>query len=206
MTHIGYGPPSIDEVVPLLRPGDILTHCFTGGDMRIVDDAGTAEPSGPRSTRHRIALLQDDPRSSLECTGHPPTTAEAMLRGRGLPDVISSDIHQMAIQGPMFDLPTTLSKFLNLGLSLPDVIERRPHARPRRWAGRTSVRPRPTRERGHVAIFRGKGRLRLPRRSHEPTPGPQAADQYAHHDRRRDAAAGGGWGLALWTGVVASLY
>jgi dihydroorotase len=41
----------------------------------------------------------------------------------------------MAIQGPMFDLPTTLSKFLNLGLSLPDVIERatsRPAAAMRR--------------------------------------------------------------------------
>ena len=52
-----------------------------------------------------------------------------------MPDVISSDIHQMAIQGPMFDLPTTLSKFLNLGLSLPDVIERatsRPAAAMRR--------------------------------------------------------------------------
>ena len=31
--------------------------------------------------------------------------------------------HQLSIQGPMFDLPTTLSKFLNLGMSLPDVIE-----------------------------------------------------------------------------------
>ena len=42
-------------------------------------------------------------------------TAEAMLGLGVMPDVISSDIHQMAIQGPMFDLPTTFSKFLNLG-------------------------------------------------------------------------------------------
>ena len=52
-----------------------------------------------------------------------------------LPDVISTDIHQMARQGPMFDMPTTLSKFLDLGLSLPDVIERataRPAAAMRR--------------------------------------------------------------------------
>jgi dihydroorotase len=47
-----------------------------------------------------------------------------MLAAGIMPDVISSDIHQMAIQGPMFDLPTTLSKFLNLGLSLSQVIER----------------------------------------------------------------------------------
>jgi dihydroorotase len=38
------------------------------------------------------------------------------------PDVISSDIHQTAIQGPMFDLPTTLSKFLTLGMNLDEVI------------------------------------------------------------------------------------
>ncbi|MGH2458147.1 MAG: amidohydrolase family protein, partial [Chloroflexota bacterium] len=50
--------------------------------------------------------------------------AEAMLEQGILPDVISSDIHQMAVQGPMFDLPTTLSKFLNLGMSLSEVIER----------------------------------------------------------------------------------
>src|ERR687890_234723 len=119
MTHIGYGPPSIEEVVPLLRPGDILTHCFTGGDMRIVDDAGVPNP----------AVLDLHDRGLILDIGHGTgsfsyQTAEAMLEAGGLPDVISSDIHQMAIQGPMFDLPTTLSKFLNLGLSLPDVIER----------------------------------------------------------------------------------
>jgi dihydroorotase len=38
------------------------------------------------------------------------------------PDVISSDIHQMAIQGPMFDMPTTLSKFLSIGMPLEEVI------------------------------------------------------------------------------------
>ena len=47
-----------------------------------------------------------------------------MLAAGVMPDVITCDIHQMAIQGPMFDLPTTLSKFLNLGLSVPEVIER----------------------------------------------------------------------------------
>jgi dihydroorotase len=61
--------------------------------------------------------------------------AEGLLAQGVLPDVISSDIHQLAIQGPMFDLPTTLSKFLALGLSLPDFIERataRPAAAMRR--------------------------------------------------------------------------
>ena len=130
MVHIGYGPPTIDEVSPLLRPGDILTHCFTGGDMKIIDENGAPNPT--IMALHDQGLILD--------IGHGAgsfsyDTAEAMLAAGVMPDVISSDIHQMAIQGPMFDLPTTLSKFLNLGMSLSQVIERatsRPAAAMRR--------------------------------------------------------------------------
>jgi dihydroorotase len=49
-------------------------------------------------------------------------TAEQMLGQGILPDVISTDIHQLAIQGPCYDMPVTLSKFLNLGMSIEQVI------------------------------------------------------------------------------------
>jgi dihydroorotase len=119
MVHIGAGPPTIDEVAELLRPGDILTHCFTGGDMKILNDDGKINPT--------IKELQE--RGLVLDIGHGTgsfsfETTDAMLAQGVLPDVISSDIHQMARQGPMFDMPTTLSKFLNLGLSLPDTISR----------------------------------------------------------------------------------
>lgn len=39
------------------------------------------------------------------------------------PDVISTDLHSFSVQGPVFDLPTTLPKFLALGMSLEEVIE-----------------------------------------------------------------------------------
>ena len=39
-----------------------------------------------------------------------------------LPDTISSDVHQLCINGPAFDQVTTMSKFLCLGMELPDVI------------------------------------------------------------------------------------
>ena len=130
MVHIGSGPPTIDEVASLLRPGDILTHCFTGGDMRILGQDGL--PHAQIRDLHERGLILD--------IGHGAGSfsydvAEGMLAHGILPDVISSDIHQLSIQGPMFDLPTTLSKFLNLGMSLPDVIERataRPAAAMRR--------------------------------------------------------------------------
>jgi dihydroorotase len=119
MVHIGTGPPSLDEVVNLLRPGDILTHCFTGQDNRITDDGGKVHVN-VRDLHDRGLILD---------IGHGTGSfsyevAEASLHDGVMPDVISSDIHQTARQGPAFDLPTTLSKFLNLGMSLPDVIER----------------------------------------------------------------------------------
>lgn len=130
MVHIGQGPPLLDEVAPLLRPGDILTHCFTGRNTRII------EPDG--RVREDIRALHEQ--GVILDVGHGTGSfsyevAEAMLAQGLPPDVISSDIHQLAVQGPAFDLPTTLSKFLNLGMALPDVIERatsRPAAAMRR--------------------------------------------------------------------------
>jgi dihydroorotase len=119
MTHIGAGPPEIREVIPHLRPGDIVTHCFTGNSMRLLDENGKALPE--IRELHDAGLILD--------IGHGTgsfsyDTAERMLDQGMLPDVISTDIHQLAIQGPAFDMPTTMSKFLNLGMSLPEVIER----------------------------------------------------------------------------------
>lgn len=131
MVHIGSSPPSLDEVLALLRPGDILTHCFrSAGQHRIIGADGRV--------REDVVALQKA--GLILDIGHGTgsfgfDTAEIALAQGILPDVISSDIHQLAVQGPMFDLPTTLSKFLNLGMSLPDVIERatsRPAAAMRR--------------------------------------------------------------------------
>ena len=48
--------------------------------------------------------------------------ARRMMAAGFAPDVISSDVHALCIEGPAYDQVTTLSKFLHLGMSLPDVI------------------------------------------------------------------------------------
>src|SRR4029079_10763032 len=48
--------------------------------------------------------------------------AEAVMADGRKPNVISTDLHQLSVNGPTFDLPTTLSKFLHLGMSLPEVL------------------------------------------------------------------------------------
>jgi dihydroorotase len=49
-------------------------------------------------------------------------TARAMLANGFPPDTISSDVHTLCIDGPAYDQVTTMSKFLCLGMSLPDVV------------------------------------------------------------------------------------
>ena len=45
-----------------------------------------------------------------------------MLANGFYPDTISSDVHQLCIDGPAFDQVTTMSKFLCMGMPLPDVV------------------------------------------------------------------------------------
>ncbi len=119
MVHIGLGPPTLDEVLPLMKPGDILTHCFTGHDMRILNTQELVRDDVKRMHDQGVILDIGHGAGSFSFD-----TAEKVLAQGILPDVISSDIHQLSVQGPMFDMPVTLSKFLNLGMRLTDVIER----------------------------------------------------------------------------------
>jgi dihydroorotase len=118
MVHIGGGPPALNEILEYLRPGDILTHCFTGNSNKIVEPNGEINENIQRL--HDQGLILDIGHGTGSFSFE---TAEATLAKGFLPDVISTDIHQMAIQGPMFDMPTTLSKFLLLGMTLEQVIE-----------------------------------------------------------------------------------
>jgi dihydroorotase len=129
MVHIGNGPPTLEAVLPYMRPGDILTHCFTGGDMRIVDENGRLRDDARRAWDQGIVMDIGHGAGSFSFE-----TAEALMAEGHQPDVISSDIHQVSIHGPMFDLPTCLSKFMLLGMSFEQTIEAAT-ARPARIMG-----------------------------------------------------------------------
>jgi dihydroorotase len=133
MVHIGKAPPALDEIFTLLRPGDILTHCCTGQANRILEPDGTLREFVRRAWDAGLVL---DVGHGTGSFGY--DVAERMLAVGLPPDVISTDAHQLSIQGPMFDLPTTLSKFLNLGMALPDAIERAT-ARPARAVRRPDL-------------------------------------------------------------------
>jgi len=119
MVHIAEGPPALKDIIALMRPGDILTHCCTGYSNRVIDEKGKLFDFVRRLWDQGLIL---DVAHGTGSFGY--ATAEAMLEAGLPPDVISTDMHQLSVQGPMYDLPVVMSKFLSLGMSLADVIER----------------------------------------------------------------------------------
>jgi dihydroorotase len=117
MVHIGGSAAPIEDVLGTLRAGDIVTHAFTAWEPGIFDSALRIVP----------AALEARARGVRFDVGH---GAGSFAFGRGQaaleqgfrPDTISSDLHRFNVDGPVFDLLTTLSKFLHLGMSLEDVI------------------------------------------------------------------------------------
>ncbi len=116
MVHIGLGVP-LPDVIALLRPGDIVTHCFQGRGDCIIDDDSTFVPEVIEAREEGILFDVGHGAGSF----HFPTGRRAIESGF-LPDVISSDLHTASVEGPVYDMPTTASKFLNMGMELPDVV------------------------------------------------------------------------------------
>lgn len=117
MAHIDEPPPSYEDVLARLRPGDVLTHCFRPFPNAPVTGQGAVKP----------AVIEARKRGVLFDVGHGMGSfsfkiARAMLDAGFMPDTISSDVHLLNLEGPVFDQATTLSKFLSLGTSLTDVI------------------------------------------------------------------------------------
>ncbi|BCJ41544.1 amidohydrolase [Actinoplanes ianthinogenes] len=110
MVHIGTAPPELDEVLDLLRPGDIVTHCASG----------IAAPLG--SAVHAAAA-----RGVLLDLGHGSggfafDVLAAQLDAGLRPYTISTDLHARSLYGPVFDLPTTMAKMLAAGVALAEVV------------------------------------------------------------------------------------
>ncbi len=108
---------SLDDELALLRSGDILTHCYHGRSHGILDDRGAVRPA-VREARERGVIFD---------VGHGmgsfswQVCEQALAQGLQ-PDTISSDLHAYDTQGPVYDLATTVSKFLHLGLELDQAL------------------------------------------------------------------------------------
>jgi dihydroorotase len=117
MVHIGEAPPLIEDVLDLLREGDVVTHCFHGKIGHPWEADGRPEPALERALArgvlldvgHGAASFNFDICQKALDAGYPPFS-------------ISTDIHNGNINGPVYDLPVTMSKFLACGMTLEKIV------------------------------------------------------------------------------------
>lgn len=119
MAHISFSPPETDQVMELMKPGDVVTHCYNTHTLGILDNAGKV----------RKSVLDARARGVLFDVGHGLGSfnfeaARKALADGFVADTISTDIYNSNVKGPVFDLPTTMSKMMHLGMSFDDVLQR----------------------------------------------------------------------------------
>ncbi|MEE9282425.1 MAG: amidohydrolase/deacetylase family metallohydrolase [Myxococcota bacterium] len=117
MVHIGNAPPVVDEVLGLLRRGDIVTHTYHGKVGGVLGHRRTVI----RAFRDAVA------RGAIVDVGHGRAsfsyrTCEQALTQRMPVHTISSDLHRGNVERPVVSLARTMTKLLALGMSLLDVV------------------------------------------------------------------------------------
>jgi len=125
MCHVG-GVETIElmsEILAMLRPGDILTHVYTGAS----NIAGRFT-NIMREGKLLPGILEAKNRGVIFDVGHGGgnfdyTVAEPAIQQGALPDVISSDVNVYGGNTPgMPFLTWVMSKFLNMGFTLEQVL------------------------------------------------------------------------------------
>ena len=119
MVHTPLSSLSMKQVLNELRPGDILTHSFHGHRCGILDSQMKVLPE----IRDKVdeGLLLDIGHGQGSFTFE---VARAAMNQGVIPHSISSDLHAYNLNGPVFDLATTINKFLHLGMELDEAIRR----------------------------------------------------------------------------------
>ncbi|MGL4589473.1 MAG: amidohydrolase/deacetylase family metallohydrolase [Mycoplasmatales bacterium] len=120
MIHVGNPNPDLDDILQMCGDKDILTHCFHGKKSNIFDNS-----------QQTLELLKAAQSRGLKLDiGHGTASFSFSIFKRaqaiGLQaDTISTDIYRRNRKdGPVFDFATTISKFLNLGYTHEEIIEK----------------------------------------------------------------------------------
>ena len=111
----------LDEILKRLRPGDIYTHTYcTAVDREcILDENGKLKNSVIEARKKGVRFDVGHGGGMF----HFDVAAPALKQGL-VPDSFGSDLHRSSINSGMKNMLETMSKFLNLGMSLQDVIFR----------------------------------------------------------------------------------
>ena len=119
MVHIGSAPPELEETLSYLNEWDVVTHCYNGKENGIVDK---------KSGLIKLAAKDAYARGVLFDVGHGTDSFNFAVAKQAFKEgiyshTISTDIyHRNRENGPVYDLATTMEKFLVVGYKLEEII------------------------------------------------------------------------------------
>lgn len=118
MAHID-GPYSpLTELLPMLRQGDVYTHFLHAHQHGSLDANGKLLPVVLEARQRGVLFDVAQGRSHLSWD-----VAEKCLAQGFLPDTLSTDLTRTTAAGPVYDLPTMVSKFMALGIEMDKAIQ-----------------------------------------------------------------------------------
>ncbi|MHA2394262.1 MAG: amidohydrolase/deacetylase family metallohydrolase [Promethearchaeota archaeon] len=126
MVHPGSLPSNLplSDVLSILGKGDIITHCFPPAyppdlpTSTVLNSKKYVIPEVFDAIKRGVYFDVGHGRGSFSFE-----TAEKAFEQGYLPTSISTDLHSYSIIHPVYDMATTISKFLNMGLPLRKIIE-----------------------------------------------------------------------------------
>ncbi len=110
--------PFQDLVLKKLRPGDIYTHCFYA-PVPMLDEKGKLMPYLFEARKRGIIFDVGHGGAAFEFRQAVPAVKQGFP-----PDSISTDVHSGSINSGMKDQLDVMSKFLNMGMTIDDVVAR----------------------------------------------------------------------------------
>ena len=119
MVHFGSSPPTIEDIFDYMEKGDILTHIYNGKPNGIL-----------RGNEVKKEIIEARERGIILDVGHGTESFSMDIAMKSkdagiFPDTISTDIYiKNRINGPVYNLSTTMEKFIYMGYSLEDIIDK----------------------------------------------------------------------------------
>lgn len=121
MVHCSNPPGKLDDMIAMLRPGDILTHAYQDKGDSLLNENGRISKT-TWAARER-GVIFDVANANIHFSF---AVARQAIKEGFLPDTISTDLTTRSLyrRPAVFNLLHVLSKYLNMGMTLPEVIAR----------------------------------------------------------------------------------
>lgn len=141
----------LDELASMLRPGDVICHIYqkrgTHG-YSCLDQGGRVLEGLLRARVRGVLFDASNGRSNYDLEVCRTAVAQGFV-----PDVISSDINSSSyFLQPLHSLPRILSKYLDMGMTLPQVLDTATR-KPAELIGRPELASLEVGTEGDIAIF-----------------------------------------------------